>query len=132
LALFLEESLYRGTKWVVFEANDETTWSNVRLRVGSFMRRLFQKGAFQGRTPKDAYFVKCDPETTTERHRAGRHEHRRGLRAPQTCRIRGPHDPAGRRTDGTLSPADPFRVHDHRPGACLSAVSASQRGSESS
>jgi len=66
LALFLEESLYRGTKWVVFEANDETTWSNVRLRVGSFMRRLFQKGAFQGRTPKDAYFVKCDKETTTQ------------------------------------------------------------------
>jgi uncharacterized protein len=66
LALFLEESLYRGTKWVVFEPNDETTWSKVRLRVDSFMRGLFQNGAFQGRTPKDAYFVKCDPETTTQ------------------------------------------------------------------
>ena len=66
LALFLEESLYRGTKWVVFEPDDEPTWSQVRSHVGSFMQGLYRKGAFQGRTPKDAYFVKCDSETTTQ------------------------------------------------------------------
>lgn len=65
-ALFLEESLYRGTKWVVFEPNDEPLWSQIRLNVGAFMQSLFRQGAFQGQTPKDAYFVKCDHETTTQ------------------------------------------------------------------
>ena len=66
LALFLEESLYRGTKWVVFEPNDEPLWAQIRLNVGAFMHRLFRQGAFQGTTPKDAYLVKCDKETTTQ------------------------------------------------------------------
>ena len=65
LALYLEESLYRGTQWVVFEPNDEPLWSQVRLNLGAFMHTLFAQGAFQGKTPRDAYFVKCDKETTT-------------------------------------------------------------------
>lgn len=65
-ALFIEESLYRGTQWVVFEPNDEPLWSQIRLNIGSFMHRLFQQGAFQGTTPREAYFVKCDRETTTQ------------------------------------------------------------------
>jgi Bacteriophage tail sheath protein len=60
LALFMEESLYRGTQWVVFEPNDEPLWSSIRLNVGAFMNTLFRQGAFQGRTPKEAYLVKCD------------------------------------------------------------------------
>ena len=66
LALFIEESLYRGTQWVVFEPNDEPLWSQIRLSVGSFMQDLFRKGAFQGTTPRDAYYVRCDSETTTQ------------------------------------------------------------------
>jgi hypothetical protein len=66
LALFLEESLYRGTKWVVFEPNDEPLWAQIRLNVGAFMHNLFRQGAFQGTTPAAAYFVKCDKETTTQ------------------------------------------------------------------
>ncbi len=66
MALFLEESLYRGLKWVVFEPNDEPLWSQIRLNVGAFMHRLFRQGAFQGTTPKEAYLVKCDSETTTQ------------------------------------------------------------------
>lgn len=66
LALFIEESLYRGTQWVVFEGNDEPLWAQIRLSVGSFMQRLFKQGAFQGTAPRDAYFVKCDGETTTQ------------------------------------------------------------------
>ena len=65
-ALYIEESLYRGTKWAVFEPNDEPLWSQLRLNVGAFMHDLFRKGAFQGQSPKDAYFVKCDNETTTQ------------------------------------------------------------------
>ena len=66
LALFLEESLYRGTQWVVFEPNDEPLWAQIRLNVGAFMHDLFRQGAFQGTSPRDAYFVKCDGETTTQ------------------------------------------------------------------
>jgi phage tail sheath protein FI len=65
-ALFLESSLYQGTQWVVFQPNDEPLWASIRLNVGSFMQTLFQKGAFQGSTPAEAYFVKCDSETTTQ------------------------------------------------------------------
>jgi phage tail sheath protein FI len=69
LALFLEESLYRGTQWVVFEPNDEPLWAQIRLNVGAFMNGLFRQGAFQGRTPAEAFFVKCDKETTTQADR---------------------------------------------------------------
>jgi phage tail sheath protein FI len=65
-ALFIEESLFRGTKWVVFEPNDEPLWAQIRLNVGAFMQGLFRQGAFQGKTPQEAYFVKCDKETTTQ------------------------------------------------------------------
>lgn len=65
-ALFIEESLYRGTKWVVFEPNDEPLWAQIRLNIGAFMHNLFRQGAFQGKTPREAYLVKCDKETTTE------------------------------------------------------------------
>jgi phage tail sheath protein FI len=66
LALYIEESLYRGLKWVVFEPNDEPLWAQIRLNAGAFMHNLFRQGAFQGSTPRDAYFVKCDKETTTQ------------------------------------------------------------------
>jgi hypothetical protein len=66
LAFYLEESLYRGTKWVVFEPNDEPLWAQIRLNIGAFMHSLFVQGAFAGVTPRDAYFVKCDKETTTQ------------------------------------------------------------------
>jgi uncharacterized protein len=65
-ALFIEESLSQGLKWVVFEPNDEPLWSQIRLNVGAFMHDLFRLGAFQGATPREAYFVKCDSETTTQ------------------------------------------------------------------
>ncbi|ALF52901.1 hypothetical protein ACX27_08580 [Nostoc piscinale CENA21] len=66
VALFIEETLYRGLKWVVFEPNDEPLWSQIRLNVGAFMQNLFRQGAFQGKSPREAYLVKCDKETTTQ------------------------------------------------------------------
>ena len=65
-ALYIEQSLYRGLQWAVFEPNDEPLWAQIRLNVGAFMQGLFRQGAFQGSTPKDAYFVKCDKESTTQ------------------------------------------------------------------
>jgi uncharacterized protein len=66
MALFLEESLYRGTQWVVFEPNDEPLWAQIRLNIGAFMQNLFRQGAFQGKSPREAYFVRCDSTTTTQ------------------------------------------------------------------
>jgi Bacteriophage tail sheath protein len=66
LALYIEESLYRGTQWAVFEPNDDPLWAQLRLNIGAFMQNLFRQGAFQGSSPREAYFVKCDHETTTQ------------------------------------------------------------------
>lgn len=60
LANYMEESLLRGTKWAVFEPNDEPLWAQIRLSVGAFMADLFRQGAFQGSSAKDAYSVTCD------------------------------------------------------------------------
>jgi phage tail sheath protein FI len=65
-ALYIEESLFQGLKWVVFEPNDEPLWAQIRLNAGAFMHNLFRQGAFQGNTPDKAYFVRCDKETTTQ------------------------------------------------------------------
>ena len=65
-ALFIEESLYRGTQWVVFQPNDEPLWSSIRLNVGAFMNSLWRQGAFQGTTPDQAYVVKCDSENNPQ------------------------------------------------------------------
>ncbi len=64
-ALFLEESLCSGLRWVAFEPNAEPLWSKIRLDAAAFMHSLFVQGAFRGDTPHDAYFVKCDAETMT-------------------------------------------------------------------
>jgi hypothetical protein len=69
LSLFIEESLYRGTRWVVFEPNDEPLWAQLRVNAGAFLDYLFRQGAFAGNTPRDSYFVKCDAETTTQNDR---------------------------------------------------------------
>ena len=66
MAIFLRVSIYRGIQWAVFEPNDEDLWSSLRLSIGSFMMNLFRQGAFQGATPAQAFFVKCDNETTTQ------------------------------------------------------------------
>jgi phage tail sheath protein FI len=66
LALMIEESLYRGTKWVVFQPNDDPLWAKIRLNVGSFMMQLFRQGAFQGSTPNQAFFVKCDGDNNPQ------------------------------------------------------------------
>jgi phage tail sheath protein FI len=66
LALYLEESLFRGTQWAVFEPNDEPLWSQMRLSIGAFMHQLFRQGAFAGASARDAYFVRCDRDTTIQ------------------------------------------------------------------
>jgi hypothetical protein len=64
--LFIEESLYRGLRFAVFEPNDEPLWAQIRLAAGSFMNTLFRQGAFAGQKASDAYYVICDRTTTTQ------------------------------------------------------------------
>jgi phage tail sheath protein FI len=66
LFLFIEESVDRGTSWTVFEPNNEPLWAKLRQSITAFMDDLFRKGAFQGASAQDAYFVKCDNTTTSE------------------------------------------------------------------
>ncbi len=66
LTLFIEQSLYEGMKWAVFEPNDEALWSSIRLNVGAFLAGLMREGAFQGTSPTEAYFVECNSSTTTQ------------------------------------------------------------------
>jgi phage tail sheath protein FI len=66
MAIMLRVSIYNGIQWAVFEPNDDGLWSQLRLNIGSFMMTLFRQGAFQGKMPSEAFFVKCDKETTTQ------------------------------------------------------------------
>ncbi len=66
VAIFLRVSIYYGIQWAVFEPNDEPLWAELRLNIRSFMLTQFRAGAFQGRTPDEAFFVKCDSGTTTQ------------------------------------------------------------------
>jgi phage tail sheath protein FI len=66
LAKLIEESAFRGSQWAVFQPNDEPLWAQLRLNLTSFMQGLFRQGAFQGKSPREAYLVKCDAQTTTQ------------------------------------------------------------------
>lgn len=65
-AIFLEQSIYNGIQWAVFEPNDESLWASLRLNIGAFMMLQFRAGAFQGKSANEAFFVKCDSKTTTQ------------------------------------------------------------------
>lgn len=58
-ALMIEQSIYNGIQWAVFEPNDHRLWSSLRVNIGSFMDGLYRAGAFQGEKASDAYFVRC-------------------------------------------------------------------------
>lgn len=64
LALMIEEAIEGGTQWVVFEPNDEPTWTRVRAMVENFMQQLWRDGALQGAKAEDAWFVRCGLGTT--------------------------------------------------------------------
>ena len=58
----VEESIERGTQWVVFEPNDPDLWARVRRDVRAFLRTVWASGALFGATPNEAFYVKCDEE----------------------------------------------------------------------
>jgi phage tail sheath protein FI len=66
LFIFIEESIEKGTQWVVFEPNDQKLWARVRQTVGQFLTSVWKGGALMGGTPEEAFFVKCDASTMTQ------------------------------------------------------------------
>ena len=63
-AIMIEQSLYNGIQWAVFEPNDHRLWSALRANIDNFMNGLFRAGAFQGKKASDAYFVRCGLDDT--------------------------------------------------------------------
>ncbi len=66
LFIFVENSIARGTQWVVFEPNDEPLWARVRQNVTNFLVDLWRSGLLLGATPDQAFFVRCDRSTMTQ------------------------------------------------------------------
>jgi uncharacterized protein len=66
LFIFIENSIDRGTQWVVFEPNNELLWERVKRVVSAFLTNVWRDGALMGKTPEEAYFVKCDRTTMTQ------------------------------------------------------------------
>ena len=66
---FVEKSILDGTNWVVFEPNDRFLWAAVRRTITMFLRRVWRSGALYGRTPEEAFFVKCDEENNPQEDR---------------------------------------------------------------
>jgi hypothetical protein len=62
----IKESIANSTRWIVFEPNDETLWKSIRRDVSAFLTLLWRDGALMGRTPEEAFFVKCDAETNPQ------------------------------------------------------------------
>jgi len=66
LFIYLEESIDEGTQWVVFEPNSEILWDRVIQTISGFLKNVWKSGALMGRTPEEAFFVKCDRTTMTQ------------------------------------------------------------------
>ncbi|SCG52021.1 hypothetical protein GA0070609_2610 [Micromonospora echinaurantiaca] len=63
LSIAIEQAIANGTRWMVFEPNDFSLWRSIRRDIGAFLTRVWRDGALLGRTPEEAFFVKCDEET---------------------------------------------------------------------
>jgi uncharacterized protein len=63
---YLEQSIERGTQWVVFEPNGEALWAGVRRTIENFLLNEWQTGALLGDKAEKAFFVKCDRSTMTQ------------------------------------------------------------------
>ena len=62
----IEESISRGTQWVVFEPNDQTTRNSVIRDIRAFLTLQWLAGALVGGSREEAFFVKCDAENNPQ------------------------------------------------------------------
>jgi phage tail sheath protein FI len=66
LFIYLEDSIERGTHWVVFEPNNEKLWARVRQTITNFLTGVWRANMLMGTTPEEAFFVRCDRTTMTQ------------------------------------------------------------------
>jgi uncharacterized protein len=64
--IFIERSIYEGTRWVVFEPNDDRLWPRVIDTIRQFLSVQWRLGALLGRTEQEAFFIRCDRTTMTQ------------------------------------------------------------------
>ena len=69
LALMIINSIERGTRWMLFEANEPPAWRRAGAQVRSFLASLDERGAFAQHEPGDRWFVLCDERVNREQHR---------------------------------------------------------------
>jgi phage tail sheath protein FI len=62
----IEKSILTSTRWIVFEPNNESLWKAIRRDITAFLTLIWRSGALMGRTPEEAFFVKCDEETNPQ------------------------------------------------------------------
>jgi hypothetical protein len=63
LFIYLEQSIERGTQWVVFEPNDISLWATIRRNISAFLRIQWRDGMLAGQKEEEAFFVQCDRST---------------------------------------------------------------------
>jgi len=101
-ALFLEESLYRGTQWVVFDSPTRAAMAQIRRTLAPSCTTL-RKGAFQGKTPRKRISSSATRDHHPERHQFGRGEYSWWASRPEAGqKFRDHPDPADGRADSSL------------------------------
>lgn len=60
LVTMIERAVEQQMQWAVFEPNNSTLRTELRLALVSYLRQLFRVGAFRGATEDEAFFVRCD------------------------------------------------------------------------
>jgi phage tail sheath protein FI len=65
LFTFGEQSIDRGTHWMVCEPNSEPTWIGIRTSITNFPRPLAQRRP-HGPAHQEAFFARCDHTTMTQ------------------------------------------------------------------
>ena len=61
--LTMSRWLERFMTGLVYEPNDIRLWVRIMRELTAYLDGLYQSGALKGRSPDEAFFVKCDSET---------------------------------------------------------------------
>lgn len=64
--MYIKKTLLDGTRYAIFEPNDEELWAQLTASIQGFLQSLYQTGMFKGTTPDQAFFVKCDAENNPD------------------------------------------------------------------
>jgi hypothetical protein len=60
LLLMIEKAILVACQWATFEPNSTPTRGKLHLALTSFLIAMWQRGALAGKSPRAAFFVRCD------------------------------------------------------------------------